>query len=161
MEAILLLVHPNDLEKLIIQATSPQDVLDSADIKEHVWLGSAWDTLNKTLNAENAPEKSLQYVIQAEHPLSDRNIGRAVHYNTVVRVAEIHQALQSITVDAVKTHYQYLVTQTTQQAVEQELNLAELKLIYLQLQDLYRDATRQNLAVLSVIVDAIHPQKLI
>jgi hypothetical protein len=161
MEAILLLVHPNDLEKLIIQATSPQDVLDSADIKEHVWLGSAWDTLNKTLNAENAPEKSLQYVIQAEHPLSDRNIGRAVHYNTVVRVAEIHQALQSITVDAVKTHYQYLVTQTTQQAVEQELNLAELKLIYLQLQDLYRDATRQNLAVLSVIVDAIRPQKLI
>ncbi len=161
MEAILLLVHPNDLEKLIIQATSPQDVLDSADIKEHVWLGSAWDTLNKTLNAENAPEKSLQYVIQAEHPLSDRNIGRAVHYNTVVRVAEIHQALQRITVDAVKTHYQYLVTQTTQQAVEQELNLAELKLIYLQLQDLYRDATRQNLAVLSVIVDAIHPQKLI
>ena len=161
MEAILLLVHPNDLEKLIIQATSPQDVLDSADIKEHVWLGSAWDTLNKTLNAENAPEKSLQYVIQAEHPLSDRNIGRAVHYNTVVRVAEIHQALQSITVDAVKTHYQYLVTQTTQQAVEQELNLAELKLIYLQLQDFYRDATRQNLAVLSVIVDAIRPQKLI
>lgn len=161
MEAILLLVHPNDLEKLILQATSPQDVLDSADIKAHVWLGSAWDTLNKTLNTENAPKQSLQYVIQAEHPLSDRNIGRAVHYNTVVRVAEIHQALQTITVDAVKTHYQYLVTQTTQQAVEQELNLAELKLIYLQLQDLYRNATRQNLAVLSVIVDAIHPQKLI
>lgn len=80
----------------------------------------------------------------------------------MVRVAEIHQVLQTIHVDAVKTHYQYLVTQTTQQAtLTQELNLAELKLIYLQLQDFYREATRQNLAIMSVIVDAIHPQKLI
>ena len=161
MQAILLLVHPNDLERLILQATTPQDVLDSDLIKQYVWLGSAWDSLNKILNAENAPNQSLAYVIEAEHPLSERNIGRAVHYNTVVRVAEIHQVLQTIHVDSVKTHYQYLVTQTTQQTIDQELNLAELKLIYLQLQDFYREATRQNLAIMSVIVDAIHPQKLI
>lgn len=161
MEAILFLVHPNDLENLIVQATTPQDVLESSYVKQYVWLGGAWNALNQSLNAGNAPNQSLDYVIEAEHPLSERNIGKAVHYNTVVRVAEIHEVLQTIPVEEVKTHYQYAVTQTTQQDLDQELNLAELKLIYLQLQDFYRDATRQNLAVLSVIMDAIHPQKLI
>jgi len=47
------------------------------------------------------------------------------------------------------------------EALAQELRLAELKLIYLQLQDFYRDAAHHNWAVLSVIQDKIRPEKLI
>jgi hypothetical protein len=79
----------------------------------------------------------------------------------VVRVAELQQALQQLTVDEVKKRYQFAVVNTAPEALAQELRLAELKLIYLQLQDFYREAARKNWAVLSVIQDKIRPEKLI
>jgi hypothetical protein len=60
-----------------------------------------------------------------------------------------------------KKRYQFAVVNTAPEALAQELRLAELKLIYLQLQDFYREAARKNWAVLSVIQDKIRPEKLI
>lgn len=161
MEAILFLVHPNDLEKLIVQAETPQDVLESSLLHQSLYLGDAWESLHEILQTPDLVLPALSYVIQAEHPLSERNVGKAVTYNTVVRTDEIYHALEKIHVDEVKKHYQFSATVITQQLQTQELKLAELKLIYLQLQDLYRDAAQQNMAVLSVIQDGIQPAKLI
>lgn len=160
MEAVLLLIHPNDLETLILEAESPQDVLDSAFMRQSLYLGTAWETLNQALHPAEQP--ALEFAIQAEHPLSERlRHPDAVRYNTVVRVAELQQALQRLTVDEVKKRYQFAVVNTAPEALAQELRLAELKLIYLQLQDFYRDAAHHNWAVLSVIQDKIRPEKLI
>lgn len=161
MEAILFLVHPNDLETLIIQAETPQDVLESSSLQQSLYLGDAWQSLHELLQLPDLVKPVLSWVIQAEHPLSARNVGKAVSYNTVVRAAEIYHVLQNIHVDEVKKHYQFSNVITALQAQTQELKLAELKLIYLQLQDLYRDAAQRNMAVLSVIQDGIKPAKLI
>ena len=158
MDAILYLIPPNDLETLILEAETPQDVLDSPFVQHSLFLGEAWQELNPLLSV-NSDSAALGYAIQAEHPLSDRRPGLslAVHYNTVVRVAEIHQALQQLSVDEIKKRYLVTIAET---APEQELKLAELKLLFLQLQDLYRDAVRHNLSVLSVIQDGIRLDKL-
>ena len=75
--------------------------------------------------------------------------------------AHIQQQLQKLSVDELKKRYQFEVVQTAPEELAQEIRLAELKLIYLQLQDFYRDAARQNLAVLSVFQTRIKPEKLI
>ncbi|WP_180041423.1 MULTISPECIES: DUF1877 family protein [unclassified Acinetobacter] len=159
MDAILYLIPPNDLETLILEAETPQDVLDSPFVQHSFFLGEAWQELNPLLSVNRDSAAALNYAIQAEHPLSERRPGLslAVHYNTVVRVAEIHQALQQLSVDEIKKRYLVTIAET---APEQELKLAELKLLFLQLQDLYRDAARHNLSVLSVIQDGIRLDKL-
>ncbi|UUS65102.1 MULTISPECIES: DUF1877 family protein [unclassified Acinetobacter] len=158
MDAILYLIPPNDLETLILEAETPQDVLDSPFVQHSLFLGEAWQELNPLLSV-NSDSVAALYAIQAEHPLSERRPGLslAVHYNTVVRVAEIHQALQQLSVDEIKKRYLVMIAEN---APEQELKLAELKLLFLQLQDLYRDAVRHNLSVLSVIQDGIRLDKL-
>ena len=160
MDAILYLVQPNDLETLILEAETPQDVLDSPFMQHSLFLGQAWDALNPLLNPQGHSDTPLAYAIRAEHPISDRRPGLslAVHYNTVVRVAEIHQALSALSVEEIKKRYQLSIANI---APEHELKLAELKLIYLQLQNMYRDAVRQNLTVLSVIQDSIRLERLI
>lgn len=160
MDAILYLVQPNDLEILILEAETPQDVLDSPFMQHSLFLGQAWDVLNQLLNPQSHSDTPLVYAIQAEHPISDRRPGLslAVHYNTVVRVAEIHQALLVLSVEEIKKRYQLSIADI---APEHELKLAELKLIYLQLQNMYRDAVRQNLTVLSAIQDSIRLERLI
>ena len=70
MEAVLFLIHPNDLETLILEAESPQDVLDSAFMRQSLYLGTAWETLNQALHPAEQP--ALEFAIQAEHPLSER-----------------------------------------------------------------------------------------
>ena len=159
MDAILYLIPPNDLETLILEAETPQDVLDSPFVQHSLFLGEAWQELNPLLSVNSDSVAALSYAIQAEHPLSERRPGLslAVNYNTVVRVAEIHQALQQLSVDEIKKRYLVTIAET---APEQELKLAELKLLFLQLQDLYRDAVRHNLSVLSVIQDGIRLDKL-
>ncbi|WP_180121085.1 DUF1877 family protein [Acinetobacter sp. YH12086] len=159
MDAILYLIPPNDLETLILEAETPQDVLDSPFVQHSFFLGEAWQELNPLLSLNSDSAAALSYAIQAEHPLSERRPGLslAVHYNTVVRVAEIHQALQQLSVDEIKKRYLVTIAET---APEQELKLAELKLLFLQLQDLYRDAVHNNLSVLSVIQDGIRLDKL-
>ena len=163
MEASLFLIHPNDLETLILEAETAQSVLESPFIQQSLYLGDTWDVVNRALNPEGqAAQNALQYVIQAEHPLSERiDHPEAVHYNTVVRTDEIQQQLQKLSVDELKKRYQFDVVQTAPEELAQEIRLAELKLIYLQLQDFYRDAARQNLAVLSVFQTRIKPEKLI
>ena len=162
MEASLFLIHPNDLETLIIEADSAQAVLESNFILQSLYLGQTWQSVNHALSLDQQSSSPLQYAIQAEHPLSERiDHPEAVHYNTVVKVAEIQQQLQQLSVDELKKRYQFDVVQTSPEELAQELYLAELKLIYLQLQDFYRDAARQNLAVISVIQNKIQPEKLI
>lgn len=160
MDAILYLVQPNDLETLILEAETPQDVLDSSFMQHSLFLGQAWDVLNPLLNPQGHSDTPLAYAIRAEHPISDRRPGLslAVHYNTVVRVAEIHHALSALSVEEIKKRYLLSIANI---APEHELQLAELKLIYLQLQSIYRDAVRQNLTVLSVIQDSIRLERLI
>lgn len=163
MEASLYLIHPNDLETLILEAGNSQAVLESPFIQQSLYLGDTWDTVNRALNPEGqTAEHALQYVIQAEYPLSERiDHPEAVRYNTVVRTAEIQQQLRSLSVDELKKRYQFDIVHTAPEALAQEIRLAELKLIYVQLQDLYRTAARQNFAVLSVIQSKIRPEKLI
>lgn len=162
MQASLFLIHPNDLETLILEVENAQAVLDSPFIQQSFYLGHAWETVNRALNPQPQAATALQYAIQAEHPLSERiDHPEAVHYNTVVRTAEIQQQLQNLSVSELKKRYQFDVVQTAPEELAQELYLAELKLIYLQLQDFYRTAVRQNLAVLSVIQQQIQPEKLI
>lgn len=163
MQASLLLIHPNDLEVLILEAETSQDVLESAFNRQSLYLGAAWETLNQALNPLNQQaENSLKFAIQAEHPLSERmKQADAARYNTVVRTVDIQKNLQSLTVDEMKKRYQFAVVHTAPEALAQELRLAELKLIYAQLQDFYREAVRHNWAVLSVIQAQIRPEKLI
>ncbi|OTG92266.1 DUF1877 family protein [Acinetobacter sp. ANC 3813] len=162
MEASLFLIHPNDLETLIIEADNSQAVLESNFILQSLYLGQTWDSVNHALNVDQQSSTPLQYAIQAEHPLSERiDHPETVHYNTVVRVSEIQQQLQQLSVDELKKRYQFDVVHTAPAELAQELYLAELKLIYLQLQDFYRDAAKQNLAVISVIQKKIQPEKLI
>ena len=163
MEAVLFLIYPNDLETLILEAETSQNVLESEFMQQSLYLGTAWETLNQALNPAGQPaQEGMEFAIQAEHPLSERlSHPDVVRYNTVVRVAELQQALQQLTVDEVKKRYQFAVVNTAPEALAQELRLAELKLIYLQLQDFYREAARKNWAVLSVIQDKIRPEKLI
>lgn len=159
MDAILFLVKPNDLETLILEAETPQDVLESPFMQHSLFLGETWEVLNQLLNPQGQSKTSLTYAIETEHPLSDRRPGLslAVHYNTVVRVDEIQHILANLSVDEIKKRYLLSIADTTP---ENELKLAELKLIYLQLQSFYRDAARQNLTVLSVIQDGIRLEKL-
>ncbi len=163
MEASLLLIHPNDLETLILEAQTSQDVLESAYIQRSLYLGASWQMLNQAIVPPSQGNASaLQYAIQAEHPLSERIASlSAVHYSGAVRVSEIYQALQALSADEVKKRYQFAVVQSSPEALEQELRLAELKLIYQQLQEFYFEAADENYAVLSVIQPAIRPEKLI
>ena len=163
MLASLLLIHPNDLETLIIEAETIQYVLESSFIRQSFYLGNVWEALNQVLNPANQQaENSLKFIIQTEHPLSEKiNQPSLVRYNTVVRVSEIQKNLQHLTVDEIKKRYQFTVANTAPEALEQELRLAELKLIYLQLQDFYREAIRNNWAVVSVFQEKIQPEKLI
>lgn len=163
MQASLLLVHPNDLETFILEAQTAEDVLMSPLIQQSLYLGETWDILNQAFQLTNQQAKnSLAFILQAEHLLSERiHQANSVRYNTVVRVSEIQKSLQDVSTDEIKKSYQFIVVQTVPEVLTEELRLAELKLIYSQLQDFYQEAVHHNWAVVSVIQEKIQPEKLI
>lgn len=156
MQTILYTIHPNDLETLMIEAEQLDDVLHSPFLKDKEVFDVIGQHLASLLNniSTDSHHQTISYSMQGEYPLSERlHPANTVHYNPVVQVVEIHQALDAIS-----------VAQFKQQVITAEPSIyssAELVLDFQQLQSFYQDAARQNLAVISVVAPDLIAKKVI
>lgn len=173
MEALLLTIHPYDLEQLIISATTIDDVKASASIQTKLSLGKTWHALHFLLTGQDAAgESPLSYTISAEHavfqhpPLHDAAKQSSVRYNTVVLVSEIERDLSLLTTDDFRKRYKADEIRASKVyphywGEHADSEVEELTLAFTQLQDFYQYAKKNNLAVISIVSSEIGNEKLI
>lgn len=174
MEALLLTIHPYDLEQLIIGATTINDVKTSSSIQTKLSLGKTWHALHFLLTGQDsAGEPPLSYTISAQHavfqhpPFQDDTPQQSpVRYNTVVLVSEIEHQLSKLTTDDFRKCYKADEIRASKvyphywgEHVQSEVE--ELTLAFTQLQDFYQYAKKSNFAVISIISSEIGNEKLI
>lgn len=173
MEALLLTIHPYDLEKMIIRATNIEDVVRSPSIQTKLSLGKTWHALHFLLTGKDtAGEPPLAYSIIAEHavfqhaPFHDATEQSPARYNTVVLVAEIEHQLSTLSTHDFRQRYKADEIRASKVyphywGEHAESEVEELTLAFTQLQDFYQYAKKNNLSVVSVVSAEIGNEKLI
>lgn len=170
MQTLLFTIHPNDLETLMIEAEQLSDVLESGYLKDKEIFDVIGQHLAMVLNniATATEHHALTYSMRAAYTLSERlHPINTVHYNPVVHVVEIHQALEATSLEQFKKYAlndltQHLaVSKSTADIQKLDYPQAELLLEFQQLKSFYQDATRQNMAVISVVAANLIAEKVI
>lgn len=157
MKAVLLALEPNDLEILMIEAQTLDEIYHAKTIYSKVNLGEIWRALEYLLhqldvkNEQNAP---LQFAIEAEYPFTQSALTE-VRYNPMTQVEQIAKALESISVEQLK--HQFDPEQLKQQkffpfnwGTQPDKEFLELSMIFTQLQHFYTLAKQHNHAVISL-----------
>ena len=173
MEALLLTIHPYDLEQLIIRATTIDDVKASSSIQTKLSLGKTWHALHFLLTGQDhAGEPPLSYSISAQHPVfqhppfHDAAQQSPVRYNPVVLVSEIEHQLSRLTTRDFRKRYKADELRASKVyphywGEHADSEVEELTLAFTQLQDFYQYAKKSNLAVISIVSSEIGNEKLI
>ena len=173
MEALLLTIHPDDLEQLIIRATTIDDVKSSSSVQTKLALGKTWHALHFLLTGQDtAGEPPLAYSISAQHavfqhpPFHDAAQQSPVRYNPVVLVSEIEHQLSRLTTDDFRKRYKADEIRASKVyphywGEHADSEVEELTLAFTQLQDFYQYAQKNNLAVISIVSSEIGNEKLI
>ena len=173
MEALLLTIHPYDLEQLIIRATTIDDVKSSSSVQTKLSLGKTWHALHFLLTGQDtAGEPPLAYSISAQHavfqhpPFHDAAQQSPVRYNPVVLVSEIEHQLSRLTTDDFRKRYKADEIRASKVyphywGEHADSEVEELTLAFTQLQDFYQYAQKNNLAVISIVSSEIGNEKLI
>ena len=173
MEALLLTIHPDDLEQLIIRATTIDDVKSSSSVQTKLALGKTWHALHFLLTGQdNAGKPPLAYSISAQHavfqhpPFHDEAQQSPVRYNPVVLVSEIEHQLSRLTTDDFRKRYKADEIRASKVyphywGEHADSEVEELTLAFTQLQDFYQYAQKNNLAVISIVSSEIGNEKLI
>lgn len=168
MDTLLLSIHPNALETLILESVSVADVLNSGEIESQLILAKNGKILQALLQGSFKSGTSLLALsVQAEHHLSERQIQLGeVRYNTAVRVVEVHEALDKVDTDDFKKHMKTTCLKRLEQeqgiSLESlEYKVAELSMLFAQLKNFYQNAAAHNYAVISVTSESLVPESLI
>ena len=166
MDAFLFSIAPNDLENLMLDAYSMEDIEHAPNLQQQIDLGKLWPVLDQVLSQHSSASLSLHDLIYAEYPISEHpKLKPVARYNPAVHVMELTQALEQIsTEDLQKYCRQHRPTSDVAQLLGNntaELDQAELTLLLTQLKSFYRNAMQQNHAVISLIAENLRPKRLI
>lgn len=171
MQALLLSIHPYDLERLLITAENIADVKSFESIQTKFLLGPSWQAIHYLLTGQEFGETAaLQYAIPAQYavlqhsPLTLKSAES--HYNPVVMVDQIEQALSAMTVDTFQQRFvtgeaRVLKLLAENGVITSDTERSNLTLVFTQLQDFYQYAKRGNLAVISIVSKDVGREKLI
>lgn len=159
MNAILLAIEPNDLEILMIEAQTLDEIYHAPSIRAKLNLGETWQALQVLLlkkDESTAQNQALHYVIQAEYAFSHSALRIAnVRYNPVIEVDEIAKALEQISIDEFKHRYDPdLLNQHKlfpfQWGNDVDKEQRELLMLFAQLKNFYELAQQHNHAVITL-----------
>lgn len=157
MNAILLAIEPNDLEILMIEAETPDEIYHATSIRSKLNMGETWQALQALLSKDaGAEQQALNFAIQAEYPFSHPTLSVAnLCYNPVIEVDEITKALQRISIDQFK--HRYDSDWLNQQKLfpfnwgkDPDKEERELVMLFGQLKNFYELAQQHNHAVITL-----------
>ena len=141
MQIVLLALEANMLEQLILKVQNLEDLFACEAIQYRLELDQDWQTLDGLFQHDPL----LKEVFHPIHPLTQQSIHHAkVHYNTVVRVCDVYEALNNVELNAL------IQAQTPNALDEQENVLASIRLGFNQLQSFYYHAADQNLVIVAI-----------
>jgi hypothetical protein len=149
MQMLLFALDANTLEQLILNAQQPQDIIDCDAILYRLQLDENWQALDALLQSDPVLKEALHPI----HPLTTRTLqGVKAHYNTVVRVSDVYDALNHLESSEVIQEKQVKQIQAASIEREDSVNelLASLHLSFNQLQNFYYHAAEHNLVVVSL-----------
>ncbi|MCU4358170.1 YfbM family protein [Acinetobacter ursingii] len=156
MNAILLAIEPNDLEILMIEAESLDEIYHATSIRSKLNLGETWQVLHALLTKDLDQQHALQFAIEAEYAFSHPSLSVAhVRYNPVIEVDEIAKALEQISMDNFKHRYDpaWLNQHKLfpfQWGKDVDKEQRELLMLFGQLKNFYELAKQHNHAVISL-----------
>lgn len=156
MNAILLAIEPNDLEILMIEAQTLDEVYHAETIRAKLNLGETWQALQLLLLHGAKAEQALRFAIQAEYAFSHPALSVAnICYNPVIEVDEIAKALEQISLDEFKHRYDpALLNQHKvfpfQWGRDVDKEQRELLMLFGQLKNFYELAKQHNHAVITL-----------
>ncbi|WP_130803922.1 DUF1877 family protein [Acinetobacter ihumii] len=158
MNAVLLAIEPNDLEILMLEAQSIDEIYHAPSIRSKLNLGETWQSLQflLTRSAKQHQDSPLVFAIEAEYAFAHPALAVAsVRYNPVVEVEEIAKELDTISTEQFK--HQFDPEQLNQNKLfpfhwgrDVEKEQAELAMLFVQLKNFYELAKQHNYAVISL-----------
>lgn len=141
MQMVLLALEANKLEQLILNVQNLENLLACDAITHRLELNKHWQMLDRLMQNDSI----LKEVFHPIHPLTHHPLAAAeVHYNTVVRVADVYEALNNLDI------HTFLQAQYAASVKLDESILADLRLDFNQIQRFYYHAADQNLVVVAV-----------
>ena len=158
MNAVLLAIEPNDLEILMIEAQTLDEIYHAETIRAKLNLGETWQALRLLLlhgvTAEQA--QALNFAIQAEYAFSHPALSVAnIRYNPVIEVEEITKSLEQISIDEFKHRYDSALLNQHKEfpfhwGNDEEKEQRELLMLFGQLKKFYELAKQHNYAVITL-----------
>ncbi|MBJ9983927.1 DUF1877 family protein [Acinetobacter sp. S40] len=158
MNAVLLALEPNDLEILMIEAQTLDEVYHAPSIRAKLNVGETWQALQILLfkDERTAQDQALHFAIQAEYAFSHPALSVAnLRYNPVIEVDEIANALERISIDDFKHRYDPALLNQKKvfpfhwgNDVDKEQR--ELLMLFAQLKNFYELAQQHNHAVITL-----------
>jgi hypothetical protein len=141
MQMVLLALEANMLEQLILNVQNLEDLLACDAIRDRLELNEHWQVLDGLFQSHPI----LKEVFHPIHPLTHHPLANAdVHYNTVVRVGDVYEALSNVEPDELIQEKNIITTDADATLA------ASARLDFNQLQSFYYHAADQNLVIVAV-----------
>lgn len=158
MDTILLSIEPNDLETILIDAETIQEIYRDRDLKNKLNLKESASILHFLLTGkESGGEAPLSFTIFGEYPFVHiQTVVESAKYNSAVIVAEIAEALHLLSTEEIKRRFEQEEFKRSQLYHHlNSNNLITLELLlenFIRLKFFYGHAHENNQAVISLQV---------
>ncbi|ENV31836.1 DUF1877 family protein [Acinetobacter gerneri] len=159
MNSLLLSIAPNDLEKILVDAESIQEISYDPDVQASVNIREIAQALHFILTGKaEGGEAPLSFAISGEYPFPHiKNGVESAFYNSSILTIEIADALHDISSVEIDRRFQQEEFQQSQLYHHLSLKAAalqeQLEQSFFQLKNFYRHAADKNQAVICLHVN--------